>query len=292
MNFIKTVAISIFIGAGAIAPGISGGAVAIIFGLYEKIINSINNFLKDVKKHGIFLLSVGIGAGIGIVIFSSIQLQLIKRYEMQTMLSFAGLIIGTLPTLVKTANKKGFSYKLLIPFFIALAIGLYFSYLDNKDISDNIKKTEIIMNFRNILYLFIIGIIMSGSLVIPGISGTVLLFLLGVYGLVMNSVASIKDIFLLPLASSEMINAFLDKMFILIPLGLGLVVGALLFSQLMEYLIKKYYSITYYAIIGFVIGSIPELLPDFAFNRTGIISIILFIIALLTSLQLNRLAKN
>ena len=109
MSFIKNVFKSIFIGAGSIAPGVSGGAIAIVLGLYEKILNSINNFFKDIKKHGIFLLSIGIGAAIGIIAFSSIQLSLIKRYEMITMFTFAGLVVGTLPTLFKKANEKGFN---------------------------------------------------------------------------------------------------------------------------------------------------------------------------------------
>lgn len=286
----------ILIGAGSIAPGVSGGAIAIIFGLYEKIINSINNFFKDIKNNALFLINIGIGVAIGIVLFSSIQLTLLKHYALPTMFTFAGLVIGTIPRLLKTANKKGFNYYLLIPFFLALGLGLFFCWIDNTSISDNIQETELVFNFRNIIYLFLIGIVLSGSLVIPGISGTVLLFLIGVYGLVMNAIASIKDIFLLPFASKDMILAFLDKMYILIPLGLGLVVGTLLFSRLMEYLINKHYSITYYAIVGFVIGSLPELIPIFnqaiSINRTLILSIILLLVASYVSFYLNKFAKD
>lgn len=296
MKFLKMLAKGILIGAGSIAPGVSGGAIAIIFGLYEKIINSINNFFKDIKNNALFLINIGIGVAIGIVLFSSIQLTLLKHYALPTMFTFAGLVIGTIPRLLKTANKKGFNYYLLIPFFLALGIGLFFCWIDNTSISDNIQETELIFNFRNIIYLFLIGIVLSGSLVIPGISGTVLLFLIGVYGLVMNAIASIKDIFLLPFASKDMILAFLDKMYILIPLGLGLVVGTLLFSRLMEYLINKHYSITYYAIVGFVIGSLPELIPIFnqaiSINRTLILSIILLLVASYVSFYLNKFAKD
>lgn len=292
MNFIKTAFKSIFIGVGSIAPGVSGGALAIVFGLYEKIIYSINNLLSDIKTNGTFLMSVGLGAGIGVVIFSSIQLTLIENYEMQAMFVFAGLVVGTLPTLFKKANEKGYSQQFLIPFFITLALGLLFTYLNQTSISDNVQDRDVVMNFKNIMYLFLIGFIMSGSLVIPGISGTVLLFLLGVYGLIINAVASVKDVLLLPFGTKQMFFEFFDKMYILIPLGLGLAVGVIAFSKLMEYLLKEHYSYTYYAILGFVIGSIPELIPGFNFGPTGILSLILFLVSLLVSLQINRMVKE
>lgn len=296
MKFLKLLGQGILIGAGSIAPGVSGGAIAIIFGLYEKLINAINNFFKDIKKNALFLINIGIGVAIGIVLFSSIQLTLLKHYPLPTMFTFAGLVIGTIPRLVNTANKKGFNYYLLIPLFISLGIGIFFSWVNKTSITDNIQDQDIILNLKNILYLFLIGIILSGSLVIPGISGTVLLFLIGVYGLVMNAIADIKNIFLLPFGSKEMFLEFLDKVYILIPLGLGLVVGTLLFSRLMEYLINHHYSITYYAIIGFVIGSILELIPIFNqainFDRTLVLSIILLLVASLVSYYLNKFAKE
>lgn len=287
INIIK----SIFIGVGSIAPGVSGGAIAIILGLYEEIIHAINNLFKDIKKHGLFLLSIGIGVGIGIIIFSTIQLSLIKKYEMQTMFVFAALVIGTIPTLFKKANKEGFNYKLLIPFCITLIIGIIFTIVNNASISDNVKKTEIVMSIENIVFLIIVGFIMAGSLVIPGISGTVLLFLLGVYGLVLNTISSLKDILFLS-SIKEMFFTLIDRLYILIPLIIGLAIGVFFFSKLMEYLLKKHYSYTYYAIIGFVIGSIPELLPKITFGKPFILSLILFFIALTFSLQFNRLIKE
>ncbi|MDF2700160.1 MAG: hypothetical protein K0Q49_1716 [Haloplasmataceae bacterium] len=295
MNFLKNVFKSIFIGAGAVAPGVSGGALAIVFGLYEKIIYAINNVFKDFKKHVFFLLSIGIGAGIGVVLFASIQLALIDRFPMQTMFTFLGLVVGTIPTLFYTAIKKGYSHKLWIPFFITLAIGILFSLLDNPSIKDNIEQTEVIINVRNISFLFVVGFIMAGSLVIPGISGTVLLLLLGVYGLVMNAITDVKGVLELPFGSKEMIYAIMEKMYILIPLGLGLAVGALIFSKLMEYLLEHKYSITFFAIIGFVVGSLPELVLGLDFNtgaKTIILSIIFFLIASLSSFYINKLAKE
>ena len=276
---------SIFIGIGAILPGLSGGALAVVFGLYEKIISSIGDFFKNPKKNFNFLLCVGSGAGLGVVLFSNIQKNLLSRYEAATLLTLLGLLIGTLPGLFKTANKKGFSKKYFISFFITLFIALCFSFIGNNDTI--LAEKSIDMNFMTIVYLFIIGIVMSASLVIPGISGTVLLMLIGAYGLILTAIADIKNIFLLPFASGSMVESVIENFMILIPLGVGALVGAVIFSKLMDFLLKKFYGFTYYAVLGFIIGSIPELLPKFSFDKSFVVGIFLFFVGLIISLRFN-----
>ena len=138
-----------------------------------------------------------------------------------------------------------------------------------------------------IVYLFIIGIVMSASLVIPGISGTVLLMLIGAYGLILTAIADIKNIFLLPFASGSMVESVIENFMILIPLGVGALVGAVIFSKLMDFLLKKFYGFTYYAVLGFIIGSIPELLPKFSFDKSFVVGILLFFVGLVVSLRFN-----
>lgn len=276
---------SIFIGIGAILPGISGGALAIIFGLYEKIISSISNFFKNPKQNFIFLSFAGSGICIGVILFSNIQKILLSRYETATLFTLLGLLIGTLPSLFKTANNNGFSKKYLFPFFITLFTAFCFSFIGNNDTI--LSEKSINLNFINFIYLFIIGIVMSASLIIPGISGTILLMLIGAYGFILTAIADIKNIFLLPFASDSMMDSVLKNFIVLIPIGIGVLVGAVIFSKLMNYLLKKYYSLTYYAILGFIIGSIPELLPKFSTDLSFIIGIFLFFTGLIISLKFN-----
>ncbi len=276
---------SIFIGIGAILPGISGGALAIIFGLYEKIISSISNFFKNPKQNFAFLSLVGSGVCIGVILFSNIQKILLSKYETATLFTLLGLLIGTLPSLFKTANNNGFSKKYLIPFFITLLTAFCFSFIGNNDVI--LAEKSIDMNFINFIYLFIIGIIMSASLVIPGISGTVLLMLIGAYGFILTAIADIKNIFLLPFASDSMMDGVIKNIMVLIPIGIGVLVGAVIFSKLMDYLLKKHYSLTYYAVLGFIIGSIPELLPKFSIDLSFFIGVLLFFIGLIISLKFN-----
>ena len=281
-NFTK----GIVIGIGAILPGISGGSHAVIFGLYEKLIHSVSNFFKDPKKNFIFLAVIGSGACLGIVLFSNVQKFLFSHYEIPTMFSLCGLFLGTIPGLFKQANKNGSSVFCLIPFFIAFAVSILLSLAGNSDME--VGTEDLYLNFRNFLYIFITGVIMAGSLVIPGISGTVLLMLIGAYGIFLQMIADIKYIFLFPFVSKSMHGEIINNILILIPLCLGLAAGALLFSKLMDFLFKKSYSFTYYAVLGFMLGSVPELIPGYSGNFFGYITgIMLFLAGLVLSLKFN-----
>ena len=129
---------------------------------------------------------------------------------------------------------------------------------------------------------------MAGSLVIPGISGTVLLMLIGVYGFFLQMVSDIKYIFLFPFVSKSMHGEIINNIIILIPLCLGLAAGAFLFSRLMDILFKKSYNLTFYAVLGFMLGSVPELIPGYSGNLfIYITGIILFLGGLVISLKFN-----
>ena len=281
-NFAK----GIIIGIGAILPGISGGSLAVILGLYEKLVHSVSSFFKDPKKNLVFLAVIGFGACFGIVLFSNIQKFLFTYYEIPTMFALCGLFLWTIPALFRHANKKGFSAICLVPFFIAFMISVFFSLSENSNIE--IGSENFYMNFKSFMYIFIIGFIMAGSLVIPGISGTVLLMLIGAYGFFLNIIADIKYIFLFPFVSKSMHSEIINNIFILIPLCAGLAAGVFLFSKLMDFLFKKSYSLTYYAVLGFMSGSVPELIPGYSGNLTVYITgILLFLAGLVISLKFN-----
>jgi putative membrane protein len=276
---------SIFIGIGAIAPGLSGGALAMIFGLYERLVNAVSQLFSKLRENFVFLALVGSGAIFGVVSFAGVQRYLIGNYMMQTMYVFAGLVIGTLPQLFKKGNKKGFDKKYLIGFVITFAIGVILSLLGNNEI--NVQDQEVVLNFKNIVFLFLAGAVLAGSLVIPGISGTVLLMLIGAYGIFINAVADLKDVLFI-LESPEMFMSVIDNLLLLAPIGLGLVVGAVFYAKLMAYLLDQHYSYTFYAVLGFVTGSLFELIPGVSFDKTGISSMIFGLIACVISLQVNN----
>ena len=249
MNFISKFVKGILIGAAYILPGVSSGVLCVIFGIYEKLLDSILNFFKDIKKNILFLLPLGLGGIVGILIFSRLINYLFYEYPIQTKSLFVGLILGCIPSVVKQANSKnGFKGKNLIYLIIAFLIGIFTVYIER---NITISST----NDISYMYLIFSGILMAAGVVIPGVSSTVILMVLGVYSTYINSIAYLH----------------LD---ILFPIGIGLLIGCLIFMKIIKILLEKYYDKTFYAIIGFSLGSVLVLFPEIESMLEGIISIL------------------
>ena len=163
-NFIK----GIFIGIGAILPGISSGVICIVLGIYEKLLDSILNFFKDIKNNTKFLLPLGFGGLCGAIFFSSILLYLINNIPVPTKSLFIGLLLGSILLLYKNEinssnefnNKKMPSY---ITFFVCFFIGISLIYVEKHFIISN----EYIKNEYSFLFLVLSGFLMSIGIVVP-----------------------------------------------------------------------------------------------------------------------------
>ena len=240
MAFLLNCIKGIFIGSGAILPGISSGVICIVFGLYEKLLDSLLNFFKDIKNNLKFLFPIILGIGIGVLIYSNFLNYFLTTYPLQTKSIFIGLILGSIPSLLKESNNnKNINNLKTIDFLFLLfsfLIGIFLGALE-KYIPDNFS------NSFNFLYLFISGFAMSIGVVIPGISNTIILMLLGVYNIYLSSLSNIY----LP---------------VIIPMGLGLLLGCLVFMKLTNFLLKNFHTKTFFSIIGFSLGSIFVLIPN------------------------------
>lgn len=260
LQFIK----GIFIGAGTILPGISSGVFCVIFGIYEQLINSVLNFFKDYKKNIAFLLPIVLGAIIGIIVFGNLLKALFNSFYMQTCFCIIGFIIGGIPCLLKQNTKKLNITSIIIMLF-TLFFSLYLVVLESTSL--NLYTSTLSYN-----KLIISGLLMSAGIVIPGVSSTVILMLFGIYDIYLNAVSSIN-------------------IAILLPMGIGLLIGGIIFLKIIQVLLKNFSQYTYYAIAGFTIGSIFVLFPGFNFDIKGIISIGLFIICVWLSYKMSMI-KN
>lgn len=249
MNFLSNCAKGIAIGAGAILPGISSGVLCVIFGIYEKLLNSVLNFFKDLKNNLNFLIPILIGSGLGIILFGNILNSLLYKFPIQTKSLFIGFILSSTYSLVKDINlKKKFKYRYIICFLFALLIGIG-SVILEKYVS--VSSTEDVSFF----YLVLCGFLMSVGVVVPGVSSTIILTLLGVYSIYLSSVSSL----------------FLP---VLIPIGIGLVIGGFIFMNLIKYFLDNHYALTFYSIIGFTLGSILVLIPTCTSTIEFVISLL------------------
>lgn len=249
MKFILDFGKGILIGAGAIIPGVSSGVLCVIFGIYEKLLDSVLNFFTDIKKNLKFLFPIVLGGLTGVILFSKILQFLLYKYPLQTKSIFIGLIIGGVGLLFKKMNKKEkFKIKNLLYLFISLAVGVTMVYIENKVGVEEIENV-------NYIYLILSGFLMSIGIVVPGVSNTVILMLLGVYSLYLSSVSTLY----FP---------------VLVPMAIGIILGSLLFMKIIKYLLDKFYIQTMFSIIGFTLGSVLVLFPEI----NSINEIIIFIL--------------
>ncbi len=167
---LKDFFIGILLGAGAILPGISSGVLCVIFGIYDKIVNSIFGLLKNFKQNFLYLFPIALGGVIGIFSVGNILKILFSTYPVQTSFCFIGLILGSVPILVKKVNSEHiFKLKYLLFAIIAFIIGYLLVILENK-----LTLNNSITNF-SFSYLVFSGFLMSIGIVVPGVSNTLIL---------------------------------------------------------------------------------------------------------------------
>ena len=256
LSFIKDFIKGLAIGAGAILPGISSGVLCVIFGIYEKLLNCILNFFKNIRDNFKVLFPIGLGTICGIVLFGNILKYVFYAYPIQTKFIFIGLILGSIPALLKKAcNKQTFKFRYLIYLSISFLIGI------SLVVAEHSLRTSSSQNEYSYLFIALSGFLMSAGVIIPGISSTLILMLLGIYDAYLISISTLYMPFL-------------------IPLGIGLVIGSYFCMKLIKFLFDKFHTPTFFCIIGFTLGSIFVLLPKFSFDIDGITGILCFILAL------------
>jgi len=263
----------IIVGIGAIAPGLSGSLLLVVLGLYEKVINSITTLFKNFKKNLLFLIPLGIGILLGIVTFSRLISFVIENYEIQTRLAFFGLLIGTIPLFYREVKKNNdLNKKHFLLMGIAFILGVCVL------LSPSIGSTENI----NIFQSFLLGFIGIGATIVPGVSGTAVLSVLGLYDNWLD-LTSLNDIVLS----------------IYIPAGIGVVIGGFLLLFTINKLLKKNYTATFSVLFGFFLSIIPGVLRcsagnyiSLANNSVTYIGAVLFIVGIFLSYLFTRLSKE
>lgn len=241
------------IGAFAVLPGVSGGVVAVLLGVYQKIIEAFNNFKCDKKNNVVFLTKTAVGVLIGVVLSSKILLKAFNLYYGELCYLFIGLILGTIPYFIKDCNKDGKFELNYITIFISLAISLI--------ISIYFKNRFIYSISNNFMSLLLSGILFAFGKIIPGISSSVLLNMIGKYE------------FYLELFSNPVsfINGNFKECIVIV---FGVVLGILLSIKICSYMLKNYYSKMCNIILGFILSSLVIMYPN-SVSITGILCLIL-----------------
>ena len=234
-------------GIANIIPGVSGGTLALIMGIYEDFINAISHFFSNFKKNILFLLPVFLGMGVAIVSMSNVISFSYKHVPIATTLFFVGLVLGGIPLLTRKLKQSSGNKKSIINYIVFI---MTFSLVIFMALADTIFKGLGDVSFANlsfikIILLFLVGVIAAGTMVIPGVSGSLVLMLLGYYYPVINT---IKDLI--------HFKNFVSNCLVLFIFGIGILVGIVLISKLFEYLFKRQETKTYFGVLGFIYASI------------------------------------
>ena len=265
---IKLAVKGFIIGVANIIPGVSGGTLAITLGIYEKLIGIISHFFKNIKENIKFLLPIIIGAVLSILILSHVISYSLEEFPLRTTLLFIGLILGGLPMLfgkIKKGPKKGRQINLLI-FLITFSIVAIFGFMNTGNAAVDLSN----LNLIDYILLFIVGMIAAATMIIPGISGSFMLMLLGYYKPIIDTIKTLSNF-----------NDIGHCLTILIPFGIGVVVGIVLIAKIIEILLEKFPIKTYYGIIGFVLASIITIFIPLTKVSVTVPSVIVGIILLL-----------
>ncbi len=260
----------IVLGVAFVIPGVSGGTLAVLMGIYEELIEAASNFYKsiaDFKKYIMYLLPIGLGVVFSVAVFAKLIKFGLEKSPIITILIFLGMIIGGIPALVR--NVKGTKINLKDMTLMLVGLIIVISMLIFHKSNSNVVLTN--MSITGYITLFLVGAIAAVTMVVPGISGSFTLMLIGYYEPILNLVNDIT--------SFKNLGPNLILIFIFM---LGVFIGIIFISKIIEWCLKHYKRETYYAIIGFVLSSIISVIYEvskFPFNLTHlIIGIVLLVI--------------
>lgn len=268
---LKMILKGVVIGVANIIPGVSGGTMAVSMGIYDKIIHAATHLLSEFKKSMKVLIPILIGAALGLVVVARVIQIMFDKAPLQTNLLFVGLIVGGLPAMTKKV--KGQSIRL--PHIIACV--LFFAFVVGLAAMGETEGAAADMTFNaiNVVKLFGVGIVASATMVIPGVSGSMILMIMGYYNPILKEVNRFIDNLV-----SFNVPGLMDGCAVLVPFGIGVVVGIFAIAKLIEIIFTKFPYVAYWAIIGLIIASPFAILMMNSLGTISVVTVLTGIVAL------------
>ena len=253
INFIK----GIVIGLALVIPGLSASTFAVVTGLYDNIIFAANNLRKEFKKSFIFLLPIGLGAGIGILASVSAIIQLMYAFPLQSYAFFVGLVLGSVPTIHKKI-KSGMNVK---PNYIFAVVGFVIIVVMGFIVpSEEVVAIAAIEDIGDFIAILTAGIIACFLLAVPGISGALILILLGQFGTVYGAVSNFASVLFMIVRGQEgALELGLESGAIVLTFFVGALIGLAAATKIIGYLIERHEIKVYFAVMGLVLGAVVTL---------------------------------
>ena len=266
---LKTILQGVVVGVANIIPGVSGGTMMVAMGLYDKLIHAITHIKSEFGKSMKLILPILIGAALAIVILSRVFEFLLDTYPIPTNFAFCGLIAGSLPFIFEKVKGHRPTVSRMIPLLVFFAIVILMAVMGET----GGKAADVSFTLINEIKLLLVGIVAAATMVIPGVSGSMMLMLLGYYDTILRT-----------------INHFMDALFafdvpellvqcgILIPFGIGVLLGIFLIAKIIEFIFARAEIHAYYAIIGLILASPIAILLKTDWSGFSILTLIIGLI--------------
>lgn len=253
----------------------------VIMKVFDRLMGAVTLNIKKLKENFVFLLTIVLGMGIGVILSAKVLTKCFENFYVQTQFFFMGVVLGSLPMIYRIATeKKKFSVVHIIPFLIGIGTIIGVTVASMSMGANSVRTT---LDVGTFFYLVVVLIIAAAAMIMPGLSGSLVLLILGGYQTVIQAVDEMN----IP---------------ILIPAGIGIIIGIVLCAKLITICLKKWFRGTYAVILGLICGSFFAIWPredpgtkgsaDFEFNTTGIIAIIIGIIGVMLPLSMDIIDRK
>lgn len=240
-SIVKNTLSGLVIGSSMLVPGVSGGTMAIILGIYDSLINAVSTLFKRFTYNFLFILQVAIGGIVGILLFSHMILGLIENFEYPMMYLFMGAMLGSIPSLYRKGKIKKFNPLYLLWVIVGGGLVYAMNFLPKN------KFTTIPIDFQGYVMLFLCGAVIAIALILPGISTSHILLVMGMYESVWLAVSDLNFLYLFPIF-------------------LGVFAGVLLTTKILDSAMRRFPTQTHLLIIGFVLASLADIFPGIPNN--------------------------
>ncbi len=248
-------------GIANIIPGVSGGTLALTLGIYERFIASISHFFSKLKENIKFLVPVFLGMGLSILTMSNLIDSSFKHFPVPTTLFFMGLVIGGIPLLKRKVTGKKETKEVSSYIIMALTFLLVIFLAIIPDLFSGFKEASFTnMNVSSYIILLLVGVVAAATMVIPGVSGSLVLMLLGYYFPVVKAIKDLAHLKNIP-ANILVLGIF----------GIGIVIGIVGVAKIIEFLLKKFEVKTYFGVLGFIVASIIAI-PISVYHEVAVLS--------------------
>lgn len=242
--FLELMIKGFIVGIAFIIPGVSGGTLAIYLGIYQKLLDSISGIFSDFKKSMKFLIPFGIGGVISVLSLAKLFGILIEWNSWIVLMFFIGLLIGGIKHIYLKANVKTFHWPSYLSGLIAFGFLILVIILNQSSSLDGVEYFD--LSFMTYLLIIGLGIISATTMIVPGISGSAVLMVLGFYtAIVSNVIGNVLDF-----------EAFSYNLQVVALFMIGVAIGIIIFSKVISYLLNRFPKQTYFAILGLILASV------------------------------------